>query len=89
MSTFEFEIRRDGGVIILDIEITQSGSPGVWGLPESSEPAEAPEWEIASWTWEGSGLMCLINLPDLSEKEQEAITELACAIEYGMEADVD
>ena len=89
MGTFEFEITRDGAVIILDIEITAAGSPGVWGLPENSEPAEAPEWEVRSWGFEDEDAVHIINFPDLSEKEQEAITELACAIEYGMAADVD
>lgn len=66
---FEHEITRDGQPVILEIEVTHFGSaPSFW------DPGEGPEWHVASWHFDVEGSETHTdNIPDLTEKEEEAI----------------
>ena len=63
MSSFFYDIKRDGMEISLDIEVTYSG--------------QDIEWEISGWAWPDDVDYRADNPPDLTDDETEAINQSA------------
>lgn len=77
LDSFEHEIERGDDIILLEVEITDTGYPArMTGHPDTWEPGEGPTWRVAEahlYDHNADDLGRVVECPELTNEEREAI----------------